>query len=402
MFRPPPVGASTSSISTPLITLLLILLLSAPGGEAQGQTPTEQVQSFIQNTSGFTLMGNVESGSLRDDREILFPVQLSPGRGYMVVGFCDSDCTDLDLVLLDPSGVEVTSDILLDAAPLISFTAETSGRYQVKVVMVSCSVEPCGYAVGIMEGSGEGTPGLGGDMDTRMRSFRTEYHTDGFAEAGQMETGALQEGQEIRFPVTLQEGLEYRVVGVCDNDCQDLDLILFDSRGAEVEADRLTDAIPILEFTPPSTGEYRVAASMVTCTIEPCAYQVAFFVRGEGVGPGGTIVSGSVVSDATHRGRLESGDPRLKEGEYFDEYQVEARAGQTIILDLRSDDFDTYLILEGPGDVSERNDDWEGETRHSHLEWVAGTSGTYSIVVTSFSSGATGGYTLRALVVEGS
>ncbi len=378
-----------------LILPLLLLPLSL-----SAQTPSERVRAFAEERTGYTLVGNVETGSLNADREGLFPVELESGSRYVVVGFCDDDCGDLDLVLLDPSGTEVTSDVLADAEPVLSFTAEASGRYQIRIVMVDCSVGPCAYAVGVYAGGEGDLPELARDMEGRLARFRAEYESQGFTEMGEPKNGTLTTGQEIRFPLALRAGLEYRIVAACDNDCEDLDLLLFDATGKEATSDVLGDAIPVLQVTPDAAGEYRVAVLMVTCTAEPCGYEVLTFARGEGVGPGGAVVTGTVVSDVTHRGRLEAGDQKLREGEYYDEYTVEAQAGQTIIVDLRSDDFDTYLILEVQGGDSERNDDHGDEPRHSHIEMVAPATGTYSILVTSFSADETGGYVLRAMVTQ--
>ncbi len=379
----------------------MVLLLGHPLPSG-AQTPSERVHSFGESASGFTLVGNVETGALRADREMQFPVQLAEGSAYMVVGYCDNDCSDLDLVLLDPQGMEVTSDLLPDAEPVLSLTAEASGEFRIRVIMVNCSAEPCGYAIGVYSGAEGGLGPDSRDMDATMREFQEDFRVQGFTGVGGEETGALQEGQEMRFSLSLQAGQEYRVLGVCDQDCDDLDLRLFDPGGTEVDSDLLRDAVPLLEISPSTSGEYRVAVLMVGCSIEPCGFRVATFAKGEGVGPGGAVITGTVVSDITHRGTLGTGDQRLREGEYYDEYTVQAQAGQKIILDLRSDEIDTYLILEAPGGATERNDDYEEDAGHSHIEWVAAETGTYSILVTSFSAAQTGSYQLRAVVTEGS
>ena len=45
----------------------------------------------------------------------------------------------------------------------------------------------------------------------------------------------------------------------------------------------------------------------------------------------------------TESGNLEAGDLRLKSGEYHDDFEVEAKAGALVILDLHSADFDAFL-----------------------------------------------------------
>ncbi len=370
---------------------------------AEGQTPRELIQEFLTTASGFTLKEDPEEGSLQAGRQMTFPVEFLLGVDYIVVGFCDADCTDMDLAVLDASGAEVEADYLPDPQPVVIFSPESSGPHEIRIEMVACSVEPCLFSVGVLEGElGEEFEVPGESMEDRLNLFRADLTLEGFAEMGSTESGTLDQGQEIRFPMDLTQGLDFKLVGVCDNDCGNLDLVLFDPTGEEVASDRLDDPIPLLTVTPEMTGEYRVAAQMVNCTIEPCGYIVATFVAGEGVGPGGVLVSGPVVLEQTHQGTLEAGDGRLREGEYFDEYSVQVEAGQSILADLRSPDFDTYLIVEAPDGAQERNDDWADDTMHSHIEWVAEEAGVFSIIVTSFQADETGEYTLQIAVVDGS
>lgn len=400
MFGRPPT-LHLMRISPLLLGLLMVLsiLLAHP---AQAQTPTEKIREFSLSASGFALRDDVEEGSLPAGRQMSFPLELLAGVDYMVVGFCDAECTDLDLAILDPSGVEIETDFLPDAQPILIVTPEREGRYEVRVDMVECGGGPCLYAVGVLEGDlGEEFGMMGETMEDRFALFRGDLTEEGYAEFGLPETGTLDEGQEIRFSVSLVEGLEFEFVGVCDNDCENLDLVLYDPQGEEVASDLLDDAFPLVAVTPAATGEYRMAARMTICTIEPCAFMVGGFVKGEGIGPGGVPLTGNIVMERTTEGTLEEGDERLKEGEYFDQHTFEAQAGQTIIVDLRSPDFDTFLILESPGGDQERNDDWGDDTMHSHIEMVAPESGTYSVLVTTFIADEVGEYVLQIAVVEG-
>lgn len=383
------------------ICLLLLLPLLPTRGTAQEQAPAEMIREFAESASGFTLWEEVETGTLRAEGQAAFPVTLTEGMDYMVVGYCDQNCEDMDLALLDGSGSELETDYLADAQPILIHTADSSGTYSVRIDMVGCSTEPCGYAVGVLEGGvavGFGAPGE--SIADYLVIFREEISAQGFTELGSPEGGNLGSDQEIRFSMELMAGVEYKIAGVCDSDCMDMDLVLYDPSGNEVTSDLLPDAFPLLSTTPVTSGSYRIAAVMVDCSLEPCGFQVATFVKGEGIGPGGVAISGTIVADATHRGTLEAGDVQLTEGEYFDQYSVEARAGQRIIVDLRSPDFDTYLILEAPGGEAERNDDYDEDTMHSHVEMVAPEDGSYAITVTTFSAGSIGDYVVRVVVVD--
>ena len=96
----------------------------------------------------------------------------------------------------------------------------------------------------------------------------------------------------------------------------------------------------------------------------------------------------------SHSGTLGPGDPTLNQGEYYDDYTVDVRAGDWLEVDMTSDDFDTYVIAVAPSGDDEQNDDYEGNTRRSHLRFRAGESGPYRIVATSYAGGERGAYRL--------
>ncbi|MCH7975681.1 MAG: caspase family protein [Bacteroidetes bacterium] len=106
------------------------------------------------------------------------------------------------------------------------------------------------------------------------------------------------------------------------------------------------------------------------------------------------LTSTACSQDGTHRGSLESGDPTLQNGEYYDAYPVEVQAGQWVEVDLQSDDFDTYVVLLAPSGTNEQNDDFEGSTKRSMLRMQATESGTWQVYATSYAGGETGRYSL--------
>jgi hypothetical protein len=94
-------------------------------------------------------------------------------------------------------------------------------------------------------------------------------------------------------------------------------------------------------------------------------------------------------------GRLESGDRTLSSGGFRDEYTFEGRAGDKVVLDLRSDEFDPYLILRPPTSEQVDNDDFESSSEHSRLELTLKESGTHRVLVTTFEKAQTGSYVLE-------
>jgi serine protease Do len=89
---------------------------------------------------------------------------------------------------------------------------------------------------------------------------------------------------------------------------------------------------------------------------------------------------------------------------YFNAYSFEGRAGQTVSLDLTSDDFDTYLILLDSNGNSVAQDDDSASGTNARIVTQLPQSDTYILLANSFSSGESGDYelTLRSQGSQGS
>ncbi|MDY6937441.1 MAG: hypothetical protein SWY16_07225 [Cyanobacteriota bacterium] len=102
-------------------------------------------------------------------------------------------------------------------------------------------------------------------------------------------------------------------------------------------------------------------------------------------------------------GKLEEGDPTFEsDGSLYDAYTFVGRAGQSISIDLQSEEFDTYLLLvDAQGNkVGENDDTAEGNT-NSKLDIVLESNSIYTIVVNGFDSQHKGAYTLTAITQLG-
>lgn len=89
-------------------------------------------------------------GLLEDDAGFMFAVDLEAGGQYLIEGFCDEDCTDIDLTLHGPDGAAVTHDTEVDDVPELRFRAQESGEFYVGVRMIDCSADRCYYAVRVL------------------------------------------------------------------------------------------------------------------------------------------------------------------------------------------------------------------------------------------------------------
>lgn len=74
----------------------------------------------------------------------------------------------------------------------------------------------------------------------------------------------------VIWPVTLRRGVTYRVFAVCDNDCSDVDLELYDAAGDFVGRDVAVNDTPYVEITPSADGVVYARIWLAACEAEPC------------------------------------------------------------------------------------------------------------------------------------
>jgi hypothetical protein len=92
-------------------------------------------------------------------------------------------------------------------------------------------------------------------------------------------TGSLDNGEAASDSVTLEAGVAYVLLGVCDDDCTALELGLFAANGYEVDAARRSGNAPIVRVTPRERARYRFTVRMTGCGMNPCWYGIRAFRR---------------------------------------------------------------------------------------------------------------------------
>lgn len=102
------------------------------------------------------------------------------------------------------------------------------------------------------------------------------FGLDGQALASYSIGGRLGAQQSVALAVQLWAGRSYRIMGVCDRSCANLNLGLRDAAdpGSPVVEDRLGDSVPILEFTARTTGTHLLSVDMVACAGQDCYFGV--------------------------------------------------------------------------------------------------------------------------------
>lgn len=90
--------------------------------------------------------------------------------------------------------------------------------------------------------------------------------------------GKMRDDATDTWTLTFEKGRSYQIMGVCDSDCSDLDITLFDGE-TKLEEDLLDDDVPIVSFEPKRTMQVSIRVSMAACSDSPCYFGIGIFVK---------------------------------------------------------------------------------------------------------------------------
>lgn len=168
----------------------------------------------------------------------------------------------------------------------------------------------------------------------------------------------------------------------------EMEVLWFNDNWAGGLDSRIERRIPAGEYIvwatghwPGSSGAYRLSAVAVEIALCPAV---------------GTLGVGQTVS-----GALSTTDCVIEGEWYGDTWTMTVEATTTVQLDLTSDVFDTFLIVEDADGIRIAQDDDGGIDFNSRLVYTF-DPGEYRIVATSYAPGVTGAYGLSAQGASGS
>lgn len=105
------------------------------------------------------------------------------------------------------------------------------------------------------------------------------------------------------------------------------------------------------------------------------------------------VLNGRIIND-----RLGPGDNVLPvDNSFFKVYRFEGSAGQQVVIDMRSQEIDPFLILVAPNGRELAQDDDSGGGKNARIVATLPISGTYFLLANSYQAGESGTYALRAL-----
>ena len=109
-----------------------------------------------------------------------------------------------------------------------------------------------------------------------LDSATTLVENENYEEAHAPVYGSLEEGQDEEFQMRVRAGHTYIFVGVCDENCSDLDIVITDEDGDELESDVELDDTPMVVLEAEETTTITVKVSMATCRHD-CHYGMGMY-----------------------------------------------------------------------------------------------------------------------------
>jgi hypothetical protein len=115
-----------------------------------------------------------------------------------------------------------------------------------------------------------------GDYAGQVRSYlgaqATKHVSEGFTRDASIPdfVASIRVEGGVIWPVTLRRGVTYRLFAVCDNDCSDVDMDLYDAQGRFVGRDIAANDTPYVEITPTEDGVHYARIWLAACENEPC------------------------------------------------------------------------------------------------------------------------------------
>lgn len=111
----------------------------------------------------------------------------------------------------------------------------------------------------------------------QLARLRGIFRDKGYIETHNPITGNLRSNSINDISVTLRSGTSYLITSICDQDCSDIDILLYDQSGKLITSDQEADDQPVVSVSPYETETYTIRVRMVHCSREPCNFGTQIF-----------------------------------------------------------------------------------------------------------------------------
>lgn len=380
--------------------LLVTVALSAAVGPVAAQSPS--VLSLLPVESGLLQVGTQQTGTLSaadhlsTQETYLDAWELTGPVGSSVTVDLRSDAFDSYLFIVGPGlGETLVDDDSAGACHArIQFTILEDGPYRV----VASSISPRATGAYTLSAHDVPPPALGyacGESDP--------------AELGGLPT----DGRELMLGVTGRGTLDFlsaqsqerpveawtlrvvpgeALVVVQESDAFDSYLYIVgpDIEGALADDDSAGELNSRIEFTPATQGPYTVVASALT---EGATGSYTLRVEAP-LDLASLPATGALAPVGETTGLMAGDEPIIMDGRRGQVWSLEGVAGQRIAIELRSDAFDAFLYVAGPGLVDHYSDDDSAGDLNSRITLTFPETGSYRVIASALDATPSGPYTL--------
>jgi hypothetical protein len=149
-------------------------------------------------------------------------------------------------------------------------------RHSLAVALLALTLAACGGGSrAATTSSGTGTSQYTRQVQGYLANIASAAEKQGFRRVvGGPVFGSLDDDEKSSHEMTVVAGVDYVLFGACDNDCTDVDLIVYDQNNRLVKRDILADDKPVVMFTAARSAKYRIEVVMAVCSTEPCRYGI--------------------------------------------------------------------------------------------------------------------------------
>jgi len=112
------------------------------------------------------------------------------------------------------------------------------------------------------------------EVRAQLTMIEALVESEGYTRYGNVTVDSMRDDATDTFTVRLQGGHNYKIIGVCDTDCGDIDFVIYDEDGDKIDEDVSTDDVPIVSVSPRWDAKYELRVKMYDCTQNPCRYGI--------------------------------------------------------------------------------------------------------------------------------
>lgn len=210
----------------------------------------------------------------RERRE--YALSLTPGRCYAFAAFGGPGTQDTDLILVDGEGRVLTRDNTRSVDALVRYCPQTESSYRLQarvgegegaLFTASYMQQPASDAASAEAPQAtapviETSSRRAANLDETFRLLNADMQARGYTALGAVARGELDEGGNRDFAIEFEGDKCYALLAVGDDNVRNLDLVLRDPNGRDVDQDLESDAKPIVRVCPERSGTFNMRIQM--------------------------------------------------------------------------------------------------------------------------------------------